>query len=93
MLRKILCDYEFIFRGRGYKSYDLYLGDTTVPYIVLKRDLTPQIVSSALKLSIEELGNLIKVHYWDLDRPKLEHAGFIFIKIEINFSPPLSQKD
>lgn len=93
MLRKILCDYEFSFRGRTYKEFGLYLGDTTIPHATIRKDMTPQIASRALKLSEEELGNLIKVHYWDLDRNKLEEAGFVFIRIEITFSPPLSQSD
>ena len=93
MLRKVLCNYEFIFRGRRYKEKGLYLGDTMLPALTLKKDFTPQIVSYALKLSEEEIGSLIRVHYWDLDRNKLELAGFAFIKIELDFYPPLNKKD
>lgn len=92
MLRKILCNYEFFFRGRRYKEKALYLGDTLLPSSVRKKDFTPQIVSYALKLSQEEIGNLIKVHYWDLDRAKLEKAGFAFVKIELEFYPPIDKK-
>ena len=47
----------------------------------------------SFKISLEELGKKLKVHYWDIDRNKLEHAGFKFIKIHIKFSPPLSQDE
>ena len=93
MLRKILCDFEFVFRGKCYKGYGLYLGDTTIPKVAKKKDMTPQIICQTFKISEEELGKLIRVHYWDLDRAKLEKAGFVFIKIDINFYPPLSKGD
>ncbi len=93
MLRKILCDYEFFFRGRWYKDHAVYLGDTMAPALALKKDYTTQIVCYALKLSEEEIGGIIKVHYWDLDRVKFEKAGFVFTKIHLDFYPPLSQKD
>lgn len=93
MLRKILCDYEFSFRGRTYKDKAVYLGDTMVPALAKKKDFTPQIVCYALKLSQEEIANLIKVHYWDLDKTKFEQAGFVFIKLKLDFYPPLDKKD
>lgn len=58
-----------------------------------KKDFTPQIVCYALKLSQEEIANLIKVHYWDLDKTKFEQAGFVFIKLKLDFYPPLDKKD
>ena len=93
MLRKILCDYEFFFRGRWYRERAVYLGDTMVPAIAQKKDYTSQIVCYALKLSEEDIASLIRVHYWDLDKNKLEKAGFIFTKIKLDFFPPLSKKD
>ena len=93
MLRKILCDFEFIYRGRIYKAFSFYLGDTSRPQTAKNKDVTPQIVCKSFKISLEELGKKLKVHYWDIDRNKLEHAGFKFIKIHIKFSPPLSQDE
>lgn len=46
-----------------------------------------------MKLSQEEIANLIKVHYWDLDKTKFEQAGFVFIKLKLDFYPPLDKKD
>ena len=93
MLRKILCDFEFIYAGRIYKAYSFYLGDTTLPNVAKTKDVTPQIVCQSFKISIEELGKNLKVHYWDIDRHKLEQAGFQFVKIQLKFFPPLSVDD
>lgn len=93
MLRKILCDFEFVYQGRSYKEYGLYLGDTTIPHVAKKRDFTPEIVCQTLKLTKEELGKMIRVHYWDINRAKLELSGFIFVKLEIYFFPPLNKGD
>ena len=93
MLRKILCDFEFIYRGRIYKAFSFYLGDTTLPKSFKTKDITPQIVCQSFKISIEALGKILQVHYWDIDRNKLELAGFKFIKIQLKFFPPLSRDD
>lgn len=93
MLRKILCDFEFIYLGRIYKSFGFYLGDTTLPHIAKNKDVTPQIVCQSFKIPIEELGRILKIHYWDIDRNKLEQAGFKFVKVQIKFYPPLSRDD
>ncbi len=93
MLRKVLCDFEFIYRGRIYKAFGFYLGDTTLPQQTRTKDMTPQIVCKAFKISIEELGKMLKIHYWDIDRNKLELAGFKFVKISLKFFPPLSRGD
>ncbi|MBQ4493813.1 MAG: hypothetical protein II972_04370 [Elusimicrobiaceae bacterium] len=93
MLRKILCDFEFIYRGRIYKAFGFYLGDTTLPQTFKTKDVTPQIVCQSFKIGIEELGKILKVHYWDIDRNKLELAGFKFVKIQLKFFPPLSRDD
>ena len=93
MLRKILCDFEFIYRGRIYKAFSFYLGDTTLPKSFKTKDITPQIVCQSFKISIEELGKILQVHYWDIDRNKLELAGFKFVKIQLKFFPPLSRDD
>lgn len=92
MLRKILCDFEFIYQGKTYKEYGLYLGDTTIPHVAQKKDFTTQIICQTLKMTEEELGKIIKVPYWDIDRMKLEQAGFIFTKINIYFFPSLNKK-
>ena len=93
MLRKILCDFEFIYLGRIYKSFGFYLGDTTLPHIAKSKDVTPQIVCQSFKIPIEELGRILKIHYWDIDRNKLEQAGFKFVKVQIKFYPSLSKDD
>ena len=93
MLRKMLCDFEFIYAGRIYKAFGFYIGDTTVPHIAKTKDITPQIVCQSFKISIEELGKILRVHYWDIDKHKLELAGFKFVKIQLKFFPPLSQDD
>lgn len=93
MLRKILCDFEFIYMGRIYKSFGFYLGDTTLPQIAKTKDITPQIVCQSFKIPIEELGKILKVHYWDIDKNKLEQAGFKFVKVQMKFFPPLSRDD
>ena len=91
MLRKILCDFEFVYMGRIYKSFGFYLGDTTIPHIAKTKDVTPQIVCQSFKIPIEELGRIIKVRYWDIDKNKLEQAGFKFVKVQLKFFPPLSK--
>ncbi len=91
MLRKILCDFEFIYKGKIYKAFNFYLGDTNRPQAAKTKDYTPQIVCKSFKIGTEELGKILKVHYWDIDKNKLERAGFKFIKIHIKFSPPLTQ--
>ena len=93
MLRKVLCDFEFVYQGRSYKEYGLYLGDTSVPNLAKRKDYTCQIVCQTFKMTEEELGKRIRVHYWDIDRNKLALAGFIFVKLDIYFFPPLSKKD
>ena len=92
MLRKILCDYEFVYQGKTYKEYGLYLGDTTVPNQAKRKDFTAQIICYTLKLTEEELGKMIRVRYWDIDRSKLELAGFVFVRLDIYFYPSLNKK-
>lgn len=93
MLRKILIDFEFVFQGKVYKEYGAYLGDTAVPRVAKTKDYTPQIVCYALKMSGEELGKTIRCAYWDINKNKLELAGFAFVRIEMNFFPPLDKKN
>ena len=93
MLRKILIDFEFVFQGKVYKEYSVYLGDTTIPKAAKTKDFTPQIACYALKMSGEELGKMIKTPYWDINKNKLELAGFAVIRIQMNFFPPLSKGD
>lgn len=91
MLRKILCDFEIVYQGKTYKEYGIYLGDTSVPRTAKQKDYTPQIVCYALKVSGEELGKMVKSHYWDINKDKLEKAGFVFAKIDLSFYPPLNK--
>ncbi len=91
MLRKILIDYEIIYQGKIYKEYGVYLGDTSVPKAAKQKDFTPQIVCYALKINGEELGKIVKAHYWDINKDKLEKNGFVFNRIDLNFYPPLNK--
>ena len=93
MLRKILIDYEMIYQGKIYKEYGVYLGDTAIPKAAKQKDFTPQIVCYALKVTGEELGKMVKTHYWDINKAKLEKSGFVFVKINMTFYPPLSRGD
>lgn len=93
MLRKILIDYEFVLNGKTYKEYGVYLGDTAIPKAAKQKDFTPQIACYALKVTGEELGKMLKAHYWDINKAKLEKYGFVFVKTNISFYPPLSRGD
>lgn len=91
MLRKILCNYEFFYRGAVYKSQALYLGDTNVPRAALQRDYSLQVVSLALKITEEELARMLNSKYWDISRQKLADAGFLFKQLDIYFYPSLDK--
>jgi len=87
-LKKILCNFEFTYLGIRYMACAFYLGDTASPKAVANRDFTPTIVCQTLKISEEQLANLLKCKYWDINRDKLAKAGIAFTKLEIYFYPP-----
>lgn len=87
MLRNILCNYEFLYRGVVYKCQGLYLGDTNVPRVALQRDYSLQVVSLALKITEEDLARALNSKYWDISRKKLAEAGFLFKQLDVYFYP------
>lgn len=87
-LKKVLCNFEFTYLGARHVSCGFYLGDTANPKAVKGKDYTPIIVCQSLKISAEQLANMLKCKYWDINRDKLEKAGIIFSRLEIYFYPP-----
>jgi hypothetical protein len=87
MLRKVLCNYEFLFNGTPYKGYGLYLEDTANPKVCKYKDYSAQIVSLVLKRTPEELGKMVQCKYWDISRAKLEAGGIKIRTMEIFFYP------
>ena len=87
-LKKILCNFEFNYLGIRYVACGFYLGDTGNPRVVQGKDYTPVIVCQTLKISDEQLANMLKCKYWDITREKLEQAGITFTRLEIYFYPP-----
>ena len=87
MLRKILCNYEFIYQGIPYKGCGLYLGDTANHKTVQYKDFSTQIVCLVLKPTEEELGRMCQCQYWDINRGRLESIGILFRMLEIYFYP------
>ena len=87
-LKKILCNFEFTYLGIRYMAYAFYLGDTASPKSIVGKDYTPNIVCQTLKISNEQLANMLKCKYWDITRDKLAKAGIVFTKLDIYFYPP-----
>lgn len=87
MLKKILCNYEFVFNGRTLKGSDLYLGDTNNTKLAKQKDYSSQIVCLALKINNEELAKMLNTKYWDINLSKLEAYGMKFVMLEIYFYP------
>ncbi len=86
-LKKILCNFEFNYLGINYMERGFYLGDTANPKNITGKDYTPIIVCQTLKITIEQLANLLKCKYWDISREKLAKAGIVFTKVDIYFYP------
>ena len=87
MLRKILANYEFVFMGKTFKAFDLYLGDTANPKVAKQKDYSCDVVCLALKITNEELARMLNTKYWDINSGKLEAAGIHFNMLEIHFFP------
>lgn len=87
MLRKILANYEFVFMGKTFKAFDLYLGDTANPKVAKQKDYSCEVVCLALKITNEELARMLNTKYWDVNSAKLEAAGIHFNMLEIHFFP------
>ena len=87
MLRKILANYEFVFMGKTFKAFDLYLGDTANTKVAKQRDYSCEVVCLALKITNEELARMLNTKYWDVNASKLEAAGIHFNMLEIHFFP------
>lgn len=87
MLRKILANFEFVFMGKTFKGFDLYLGDTTNTKVAKQKDYSCDIVCLTLKITNEELARMLNTKYWDINISKLEAAGIRFNFLEIHFFP------
>lgn len=87
MLKKILCNYEFIYNGHSFKAFGAYLGDTTNPKVAKQKDYSADVICQALKVGKEELAQMINTKYWDITRAKIEAAGITFRTLEIYFYP------
>lgn len=87
MLKKILCNYEFIYNGHSFKSFGTYLGDTNNPKVAKQKDYSGDIICLALKISNEALAKMLNTKYWDINQSKIEAAGIHFRTLEIYFYP------
>lgn len=87
MLRKVLCNYEFIYEGITHKAYGEYLGDTSNVNSAKTKDYSSEVACKALKMGTEELAKMLNMKYWDISKFKLEQSGFKFVQIEIFFYP------
>ncbi len=87
MLKKILCNYEFICNGQTFRSFGAYLGDTANTKVAKQKDYSSDIVCLALKITKEELARMINTKYWDITKAKIEAAGITFRNLDIYFYP------
>ncbi len=87
MLKKILCNYEFVYNGHAFKGYDFYLGDTNNTKVAKQKDYSSDIVCVALKINNEELAKMLNTKYWDITLAKLEAFGIKFNLLDIYFYP------
>ncbi|MBO4707432.1 MAG: hypothetical protein J5594_02595 [Elusimicrobiaceae bacterium] len=68
-------------------EHSFYLGDTASPKSVAGKDYTPTIVCQTLKITVEQLANMLKCKYWDINKDKLAKAGIVFTKLDVYFYP------